>query len=189
MTPGSGGAFHMPASAQSRSTPEVCADAQGEGHVLLVLHVREPLHLFVGDGRDLVRSHGDKRRVPVRCRLLENGKLPSLGREELRAHGRRPSEGQCDVRLRRSHDIEMVGAGVRDDAVGRSEEPGLAEPLEVRLEGHALDDDRAGRRNSWQSRRCAPARSHSAPKAGIRHTRKRRAGSCGRASPLSLRTS
>ena len=71
MTPGSGGAFHMPRSARLPLDPQVLADAEREGDVLLVLHVGEPLHLFVGDGGDFLRSHGDKRRPPVRGGLLE----------------------------------------------------------------------------------------------------------------------
>ena len=73
MTPGSAGAFHMPASARLRSMPRSVADAQGEGHVIPVLDVRELLHLFIGDVSHFLRPDGDKRCCP--CPLPLVGRL------------------------------------------------------------------------------------------------------------------
>jgi hypothetical protein len=115
------------------------ADSERQYDVLEMLDVPEAVgEALVGRlGQDLVHLSALPRR------LLREGLEPRvLGREERASCRNGPGESDGHVVHRGTHNVQVVRPRVGDDAHRRLDDHVLAEPLKVRPDGHALEDER-----------------------------------------------
>lgn len=85
--------------------------------------------------------------APSPCGLARGDLAPGSGvraEDDGAAAGHRAGEGAGDIGLVGSHDLRMIGPCVGDDADSGGNHVSFADVLEIGIDSHAFDDERAG---------------------------------------------